>query len=134
MGWSSVRVAITAGLGEKFFPIDSAMRIRKKLLAATSPEASDWSLFIFASQLAESCGTGRVRQFNALYAYHRALIVLSGLTLILFLCSFYNGFASTLTGIQNIVVLLGRVSKQCIAPKVPVPQGGGHKWTDTPTT
>jgi S1-C subfamily serine protease len=30
--------------------------------------------------------------------------------------------------------VLGRVSKQCIAPKVPVPQGGGHKWTDTPTT
>lgn len=99
-------LALRAGLGETFFPLDSATRIRTKLLAATSPGASDWSLFIFASQLAESCGSGRVRQFNALYAYHRALIVLTALALVFFIASFRGGFASTLTQTQSIVVCL----------------------------
>lgn len=99
-------LALTTGLGEKCFPLDSATRIRTKLLAATSPGATDGSLFLFSSQLAASCGSDRVRQFNALYAYHRALIVLTAFVLILFVASLHGGFASTLTWAQNLVVSL----------------------------
>ena len=37
-------------------------------------------------------------------------------------------------GYRRLHVLLGCILKQCFAPTVQVPQGGGHRWTDTATT
>jgi len=98
--------ALKSGLGPTFFPLDSAKRIRSKLVEATSPDASNHSLFLFASQLAESSESARAGRFNALYAYHRSLVVLSIVSLMLFIGSSRGGFASTLTCSQYIVVLV----------------------------
>jgi hypothetical protein len=67
------------GLGERYMPLDSAERIRGKLVAAVGAAASDRSLFLFAMQQAESAGTQRVTTFNALFAYHRALLILTAI-------------------------------------------------------
>jgi hypothetical protein len=48
--------------------------------------------------------------FNALYAYHRVLVVLTALCLVFFLISFHGGLASTLLPYQNagcILLLIG---------------------------
>jgi hypothetical protein len=37
-------VALSLGLGSSFFPLDSAMRIRSKLVAGTTPAATDAEL------------------------------------------------------------------------------------------
>ena len=55
-------IALTKGLGDRFFPLDSGKRIREKLTAATSSDTCDRSLFLYAMQLAESCGSSRIRQ------------------------------------------------------------------------
>jgi len=71
--------ALDAGL-KHYFPADSAKRIRVKIAEAAGEESSDHSLFLFAMQRAEAGGNPRVRQFNTLYAYQRALLVLAILT------------------------------------------------------
>lgn len=105
-GGRSSEIALTKGLGDRYLPLDTGTRIRAKLLAVTSPDASDRSLFFYAMQLAESCETSRVRQFNALFAYHRALIVLTLVAIIFYYASFRGGFAAGLTRTQNIFVSL----------------------------
>jgi hypothetical protein len=69
--------ALRDGLGNRYLPKDSAERIRKKLEAALGVGASDRAIFLYAMQRAESAGSDRIGTFNALYAYHRALLVLS---------------------------------------------------------
>lgn len=93
--------ALREGLGDRFFPPDSAKRIRTKLVEAVGNKASDRSLFLFAMQRAESCGSVRVSRFNALYGYHRLLFVLTGLSLGLFVFSFWGGLAARLTWQAN---------------------------------
>src|SRR5205085_12639574 len=60
-----------------YMPKDSAERIRKKLAVVVGANASDRSLFLYAMQQAESAGSQRVANFNAIFAYHRALLVLT---------------------------------------------------------
>lgn len=103
--------ALDKGLGDRYLPAASGARIRAKLLAAAEPNASTRSLFLIAMQRAESCGSARVSRFNALYAYHRALVVLTALALVLFVVSFYGGLASRLSSGQDawiiaVIVLL----------------------------
>lgn len=93
--------ALKDGLGDRYLPASSAARIRAKLLATAEPNASARSLFLMALQRAESCGAARVARFNALYAFHRALVVLCALSLALFVISFWGGVASRLNSKQN---------------------------------
>ena len=58
--------------------------MREKLKEAVGDTAEHHSLFLYAMQLTDGQDVGRVRRFNTLYAYHRALLVLvllCGLTL-----------------------------------------------------
>jgi hypothetical protein len=68
--------ALREGLGNRYLPGDAADRIRIKIIAAIGGTPSDRSVFLFATQRAESAASPRVGVFNALYAYHRALLVL----------------------------------------------------------
>jgi hypothetical protein len=93
--------ALDQGLGDRYFPASSGTRIRAKLAATIGPTADTRSLFLFAMQRAESCGSRRVTVFNGLYAYHRVLIVLTMLALLFYLISFKSGLASHLNWKQN---------------------------------
>lgn len=90
------------GLGDRYLPLDTATRIRAKL--AKSCEGGDRSLFLYAMQRAESAG-GRTARFNALFAYHRAILVLTAVVILLFAGSFFGGLASTLDAKRNAIVL-----------------------------
>jgi hypothetical protein len=83
--------AFLEGLGDRYLPKDSAVRIRAKLAQTVGGEAGERSLFLRAVQLAESAGNARVQRFNSLYAYHRGLIILSLVALALLLASFQWG-------------------------------------------
>lgn len=100
--------ALDKGLGDRYLPAASGARIRARLSAVAEPNASSRSLFLIAMQRAESCGSARVSRFNALYAYHRALVVLAALALVLFVVSFHGGLASRLSPRQDawIIVIL----------------------------
>lgn len=97
--------ALDYGLGERYFPVDTGKRIKHKLQVATDSHATSRSLFLYAMQIAESCGSARVSRFNALYAYHRALLFMNVVALFVFIASFYHGLASTLSWKQNAVTL-----------------------------
>jgi hypothetical protein len=82
-GGKPSNAALTRGLGERYLPADAADRIKRKLQAAVGPDQPATSLFLSAMQLAEGAVGSRASRFNALYAYHRALLVLTGLAMIL---------------------------------------------------
>jgi len=75
--------ALQSGLGDRYLPLDAATRIKLKLQAAVGSEQSPASLFLVAMQRAEGAAGSRASRFNALYAYHRALLVLTMLSFIL---------------------------------------------------
>lgn len=79
--------ALKKGLGERYFPADSAKRISSKLTAAIGDNPSLRSRFLFAMQLAETSDNPRVGRFNALYAYNRALLLLVVVSFVLTLAS-----------------------------------------------
>ena len=79
--------ALKEGLGTRYFPADSANRIRAKLTKAIGDTASDRSLFLYAMQKAETSGNARVAKFNGLYAYHRAMLALLLISLVIILAS-----------------------------------------------
>jgi hypothetical protein len=65
------------GLGDRYLPTDTASRIRGKLASILGSNVKDRSLFLFAMQKAETSENSRVARFNALYAYHRAILCLT---------------------------------------------------------
>lgn len=69
-------VCLQKGLGDRYVPLDTANRIRAKLETA-SGSTHFRSLFIYAMGRPDVQSSARVNLFNALYAYHRALLVLS---------------------------------------------------------
>ena len=79
--------ALREGLGMRYFPADAARRIRGKLASIVGETASDRSLFLYATQKAETSGNARVTKFNGLYAYHRAMLALVLLALSILLAS-----------------------------------------------
>jgi hypothetical protein len=97
--------ALTCGLGDRYFCQADGTRIRAKLLPLAHGGASDQSLFNVAMQIAENCGSARIARFNALYAYHRALVLLAVISLGLFLWSFAGGIASRLTWKLSIAII-----------------------------
>ena len=95
-----------AGTLSKYLPRDSAERIRKTLIEAIGREPSDRSIFLHAMQLSEGASVGRVARFNSLYAYHRSLLVLLTLGLILFLTSMIWGAARAWSWTHCIAVFV----------------------------
>lgn len=93
--------ALDNGLGDRYLPAASGARIRVRLATQAEPNASSRSLFLLAMQRAESCGSARVSRFNALYAYHRALVLLAAMVLVSFVVSFHGGLASRLSPSQD---------------------------------
>jgi hypothetical protein len=83
--------ALKHGLGDRYFPIESAQRIRAKLARILGAGVSDRSLFLYAMQRAETSGNPRVAKFNALFAYHRAMLALVVVGLVLVLTSMQWG-------------------------------------------
>jgi len=79
--------ALKEGLGMRYFPTDSANRIRAKLAKAVGDTANERSLFLYAMQKAETSGNARVAKFNGLYAYHRAMLALLLISLAVILAS-----------------------------------------------
>lgn len=98
--------ALTSGLGERYLPADAAHCIRRKLQAAVGSDQSGTSLFLFAMQRAEGAAGSRASRFNALYAYHRALLVLAGLAIILFLAAMQWGTISLWSPTHKALLLL----------------------------
>lgn len=99
-----------AGTLTKYLPPDSAERIKRKLSEAIGGTPSERSVFLYAMQLTDGAGNGRVPRFNSLYAYHRGLLTTLGLGLILFACSVLWGAASKWSPGQCVGVLLGLVA------------------------
>ncbi len=99
-------LALDGKLPDRYFPADSAKRIRAKLAALAQSSASTRSLFLIAMQRAEACSSTRVTRFNGLYAYHRALVLLTTVSILLFLLSFREGLAAQLTWKQNSTILV----------------------------
>jgi len=96
--------ALDHGLGDRYFPASSGARIRAKLADVAEPNASTRSLFLIAMQRAESSDSPRVSTFNALFAYHRALVVMSFFSLVIFVASFHDGVAARLSWKQNTAI------------------------------
>ena len=86
--------ALSKGLGDRYFPKDSAARIRAKLVQTVGGESSERSLFLRAMHLAECAGNTRVQRFNSLYAYQRGLLILALIAFALLVASLQWGAAS----------------------------------------
>ena len=97
--------ALEKGL-HNYFPKDSALRIRGLLEDKIADEASAHSLFLYALQHANSAERSRVSTFNGLYAYHRVLLTLIILALLLFLVSRFWGAVATWTTVEFVVSLV----------------------------
>jgi hypothetical protein len=97
--------ALKRGLGNRYFPIDSAQRIRAKLARSLGTGVSDRSLFLYAMQRAETSGNPRVARFNALFAYHRAMLALIVVGLVLVITSMrWGAIARWPLGEKTVIV------------------------------
>jgi len=76
------------------FPPDCARRVKEMLAERFGPRISDTSVFQYAMQIAETSGNKRVERFNALYGYHRGVVVLLLLSLGILVASMFWGAAS----------------------------------------
>jgi hypothetical protein len=89
-------LALSAGLGDRYLSKSSALRVRGKLAATIKgKDASAQDLFLFAMRRASAVGNSRVENFNALYSYHRSLMVLMVGVIVLMIVSIWHGALST---------------------------------------
>jgi hypothetical protein len=98
--------ALVSGLGNRYFSLDTATRIRKKLLAKVGPKASDRSLFLYAMTIAESAPSSRTAAFNGSYAYHRALFLAAAAFLIILTLSARFGSLRDMPVKHSFLILL----------------------------
>lgn len=101
-------IALTHGLGPRYLPPDTAQRIRG-ILEAHLPEDSartDRSMFLFAVSLANGSNGARHQRLNAIYAYHRGVLVLLGIIILLLLLSMYFGAARDWPVSLNVLLLV----------------------------
>lgn len=96
--------ALTRGLGDRYLPIGTALRIKQQLASLAETAATNRSLFLLAMERAENSGSRRVTRFNALYAYHRAMLLLAVIVLLLFLASCWGGIAARLTRREDFAI------------------------------
>jgi hypothetical protein len=97
--------ALVRGLGERYLPADATGRIRRKLEAAVGPDESPTSLFLSARARAEGAPGSLASRFNALYAYHRGLLVLAGVAMITLIAAMQWGGLSPWSREVKAVVL-----------------------------
>jgi hypothetical protein len=88
--------ALHSGLGTRYLPDATAKRIRAKLKKVVSEHATDRDLFLYAMQCAEGANSAQVSKFSALFAYHRALLVLCLASFILITASAFIGALAAL--------------------------------------
>jgi hypothetical protein len=98
--------ALRGELPSRYFPNDTAERIRAKLMRAVGSGATERSLFLYAMQIAETSTNSRVSKFNGLYAYHRALVTLLFLGLALLLVAIFWGPAEAWPIRNKIMALM----------------------------
>jgi hypothetical protein len=100
---------LSQGFGDRYLPTDSAARIRNKLASVLASDAVDRSLFLFAMQKAETSGNPRVGRFNALYAYHRAILTLMLMAVLLLALSMVCGLAVQWSPYQKTLAIGGAI-------------------------
>lgn len=89
--------ALNGTLPTRYLSKPESARIKEKLLAAMGdPEASNASVFRYATHRTEGAGTGRTARFNALYAYHRGLLTTVLLLFVMLVVSGQSGSAWSL--------------------------------------
>lgn len=97
----------------------AANRVRSKLAATVGANASERDLFQYAMQLSQA--SGRVAKFNAQYGYHRGMLTMVFLWLLLFLGSIRYGAAlayskevhwTVIAGLVVLIVILWYRAKQ----------------------
>ena len=104
--------ALRGQLPSRYFPNDTAERIRAKLIRAVGSGATERSFFLYAMQIAETSANSRVSKFNGLYAYHRALVTLLFLGFALLLVAIFWGPAEAwpirdkITALMIVILLL----------------------------
>lgn len=101
--------AVSHGLGPRYLPLEMAKRIRKLLEKEIQDKANETSLFLTAMQLAGSTDNARHQRFNAVYAYHRGLLMLLFFDIVFYLLSMKCGAALTWPVGFNRAVLIGLV-------------------------
>jgi hypothetical protein len=97
--------AMTAGLGDRYLPADTGVRIRQKLQSAVAAGTSDRSLFLYAMTLAESAPSSRAPAFNSAYAYHRALLLAAAALLAVLILSTRYGVLHDLSWKYTALIL-----------------------------
>ena len=113
--------ALKDGLGDRYFPARTATRIRAKLAAIVGPDSENRSLFLFAMQKAETSDNSRVSKFNGLYAFHRGILTVNLIAILLLVLSMFWGGAvhwslpekaATFTGLLGLLVLFWNRTRQ----------------------
>lgn len=99
--------ALDRGLGKRYLSAEAGKRIRERLAAEASVGASDQDLFQMAMARANGAPGSRSERFNALYAYHRALIVVVLAAALFLVASRRWGAAASWSEAQFCVVLAG---------------------------
>jgi hypothetical protein len=98
--------ALQSGLGPRYLPDATAKRIRTKLKKVAGENATDRDLFIYAMSRSEGANSVRVSKFNALFACHRALLVLCLVAFIFIVTSAFVGSLAVLPR-WKLVLLAG---------------------------
>jgi hypothetical protein len=87
--------AFSGGLGDRYVSAAAGARIRGLLSEVVGEDASNQDLFRAAQVRANAASASRAERFNALYGYHRSLMVVIGLALLLLVASRFWGAAAT---------------------------------------
>ncbi len=98
--------ALREGLGERYLPLSTIRRVKEMLVNFANDDYDDRSLFLIAMRYAEEANNNRVARFNSLYAYHRALLILTTLSIVLFILATQWGIASAWSGNAKVATLL----------------------------
>lgn len=96
-GRPSVR-ALSVGLGERYISQGAGERIRVRLATVAGEGASHQDLFRVALTRANAAPASRSEKFNALYGYHRSLLVVVAIGLLLLVASRSWGAAANWSG------------------------------------
>lgn len=103
-------IAMSRGLGDRYFPKDSGVRIRGVLSRAVSGETSDRSLFLYAMQRAEHVSDSKAKAFNAHYAYNRVMLTLAIVILVAFTVAWLAGAVAHITRGQALAAMIPLVA------------------------
>lgn len=106
-GGKPSNMALEDGLGDRYLPKSKAMRIKEKILVQCESGASPSSLFIKAMSIARGSENNLVERFNAIYAYHRTLVVLVMAAFAMVAFSRIDGLCRGISSLRFLVWLVG---------------------------